>query len=61
MKLTCTVMGERRKTAYANSETEPYAVADVLVDGDAALIAASLRALADSLEPPALRPLVDSG
>lgn len=51
MKLTATVMGERQTSPAYLSKTEPYAVADVLIDGDPALIASSLRALADAIDP----------
>ena len=54
MKLTATVMSERqvpRFSGSASTKPEPYAVADVLVDGNAQLIASSLRALADSIDP----------
>jgi hypothetical protein len=56
MKLTATVIGERIVTQNRShmdfGKTEPYALADVLVTGDNMLIAATLRAMADALDPP---------
>lgn len=56
MKLTATVMGQRRKSDLPMhldyDQFESFAIADVLVDGDNMLIAATLRALADVLDPP---------
>ena len=58
MKLTATVMDSRQPQSF--NPVEHFAVGDIQVDGSAFLIAASLRALADAIDPPPLY-AVESG
>lgn len=53
MKLTLTLEGERRKLAEAwrLPETEQYVIAEFEGAGDAAFLAKTLRALADTIDP----------
>lgn len=50
MKLTATVMDQRQP--QSSNPVEHFAVADAMVDGSPALIAAALRAMADVIDPP---------
>jgi len=57
MKLTATVMSDRPHPRLGGaadllSGNVPQVLGDLAIDGDAHLIASSLRALADAIDPP---------